>query len=226
MVSAVTAIAKTRARLERKRAKRRPLATPHMAHGKKSSRQNRDRLSMRNRSRQKTHGTKENTAVTQSVRRDMVPETKPPVQDHAPSRKRLHSNKTKPTPRCNSLACTTSGARYCCQARLTETEKPIRRKLPGSASPKAASHGRQFRHKSSCRRATNPITARELPNALSLGFSEVAEDHFALLRFQKTRNPVQECVRKLRYHTDFVYGKLPIRFAAQRKPRLTLVIAS
>ena len=37
---------------------------------------------------------------------------------------------------------------------------------------------------------------------------------------------VQECVRKLRSYGDFVHGKLPIRFAAQRMPRLTLVMAS
>jgi hypothetical protein len=45
--------------------------------------------------------------------------------------------------------------------KLTETETPIRRRLPGSASPNVANHGCQFFQRSNCRRTTSPSTSNK-----------------------------------------------------------------
>jgi hypothetical protein len=60
---------------------RRPWRTPKIAGRRKRSRENLDRDSMRNVERQNRHGEHVAATLTQRVRRDIDPTTKPPVHE-------------------------------------------------------------------------------------------------------------------------------------------------
>src|SRR5438477_6798527 len=103
--------ARTIAALSLMRAIRKPWKTPQIAGGRKSSRQRRETDSMRNRSRQKMQGMNERAALTQRVRRERFPTTKPPVQDQAASRKALHSRRSNPGGSKDLAECRTDESR-------------------------------------------------------------------------------------------------------------------
>src|ERR1700730_12272303 len=60
---------------------RRPLLAPHTAGRRKTSKQNGESDSTRKWDTQNIHGSKQETVLTQSVRRETEPTTKPPVHD-------------------------------------------------------------------------------------------------------------------------------------------------
>src|SRR2546427_2789155 len=99
---------------------------------------------MRNLPRQNKQGRKDKAALTPTVRRDTDPITKPPVQDHPTSSKTLHNSNMNPGPSFSPVAFRSVGPMTSWYVRLTEIENPISSKLHGSASPNAASHGRQL----------------------------------------------------------------------------------
>jgi hypothetical protein len=82
IINAVTANARTIAVARLMRALRSPCRTPRIAGRRKRSRQNLDRDSIRNLARQNRHGEHVAAMLTQRVRRDIDPTTKPPVHEH------------------------------------------------------------------------------------------------------------------------------------------------
>ena len=81
-----------------------PWRTPQIAVGKKRSRQSLERDSARNLSKQNTQGANDSMALTQTVRRDTDPTTKPPVQAQPISRITLHSSRESPGPTGSPVA--------------------------------------------------------------------------------------------------------------------------
>src|ERR1700733_13352520 len=104
IVNAVTAIARAMAELRLILATCKPLRAPQSATGKKRRRQSRERDSTRNRSRQNRQGANDRAALTQTVRRETDPTTKPPVQDHAARSKTLHKKSANPGPTVTPVA--------------------------------------------------------------------------------------------------------------------------
>src|ERR1700733_3190788 len=84
-VSKVTARASGIAETRLIRPIRTPSLAPHTAGARKRSKQAGEIDSTRKRDRQKIHGTRQETALTQSVRRETEPTAKPPVQDQPAS---------------------------------------------------------------------------------------------------------------------------------------------
>src|SRR5258708_4432397 len=87
IINAVTATARTIAGASSMRVLRRPCRTPKIAGRRKRSRQSLDRDSIRNLARQNRHGEQVAAMLTQRVRRDMDPTTKPPVHEQLISSK-------------------------------------------------------------------------------------------------------------------------------------------
>ena len=83
IISTVIVSARRDAERSEIRAFRIPWRTPKIAGRRKRNKQSLDRVSKRNVPKQITEGSKDNAALTQRVRRDTNPTTKPPVQDQA-----------------------------------------------------------------------------------------------------------------------------------------------
>src|SRR5579871_79539 len=127
---------------------RNPHQTPSTAGKTNNNKQPRDNEAIRNRARQNKQGENVATTLTHKVRRETDPTTNPLAQA---STTRSTARPASPNhPPCN-VTC-----RY---PRLTETENPISRKLNGSATPNAATHGLQLLQSSACLRTTNPSTS-------------------------------------------------------------------
>jgi hypothetical protein len=108
--------------------------------------------------------------LTQSVRRDSDPITKPQAQEQPINSRPRHSSWKKPS----WIACGDSTRILWSMRRsyieLTDTETPIRSRLLGSASPNIANHGCQFFQCDNCRRITSPSTSskpRQVPSPVS-----------------------------------------------------------
>src|SRR5581483_7844936 len=128
-VNTVSAAANVTQGLHSIRATRSPWQTPRMSAGRNKNRHNRDIPSIRNLTRQNEQGRSVKIALVQSVRRDKEARATPPA----------HALPVRSARRQNSGASTgfvREAARR--RAARTETERPISRKLAGSAKPSAA----------------------------------------------------------------------------------------
>jgi hypothetical protein len=170
IINVVIAIARTIAKARSIRINRKPWRTPQIAGTRKRNRQSLERDGSLNRTRQNKHAKQDEAILTQSVRRDSDPKTKP--HDHEQP-----INSRPPQSSCKKPSWSVCGdpmrilrSMRCSYIELTDTETPIRSRLLGSARPNMANHGCQFFQCNNCRRITSPSTSskpRQVPSPVS-----------------------------------------------------------
>src|SRR5579884_1477522 len=157
-VTRVRAAENAAQRLNSIRAARSPCRTPRISTGRNKNRLNPDSPSVRNVTRHNEQGRTVKNALVQSVRRDKEARATPPA--HAPPLRRARRQK-------NGARSVLVKEAACSRAALTDTERPINKKLAGSARPSAASQGCQLVHCAASRRATRPRTSDSALQPLS-----------------------------------------------------------
>jgi len=159
IINVVIAIARKIAKAKLIRINRKAWRTPQIAGRRKRNRQSLERDGSLNRTKQNKHAKQDEALLTQSVRRDSDPMTKPQAQEQPISSRPRQRSCKKPS----WIACEDPMRILWSMRRsyleLTDTETPIRIRLPGSASPNTANHGCQFFQCDNCRRTTSPSTS-------------------------------------------------------------------
>ncbi len=159
IINVVIAIARKIAKARLIRINRKAWRTPQIAGRRKRNRQSLEREVSLNRTKQNKHGKQDEAILTQSVHRDSDPMTKPQAQEQPiNSKPRQSSCKKSSWIGCGDTMRILWSTRRS-HIELTDTEIPIRIRLPGSASPKTVNHGRQFFQCDNCRRTTSPSTS-------------------------------------------------------------------